>query len=47
MNNLALDQKAGVDSIAEVNTATKVQRKPHTAIAIANVSIMERMKDFL
>jgi predicted transposase YbfD/YdcC len=44
MNNLTLDQKAGVDSIAEVNTATKVQRKSHTTIA--NVSIMERLKDF-
>jgi hypothetical protein len=41
MNNLTLDQKAGVDTIAVVNTATKVQRKPHTAIA--DVSIMERL----
>jgi hypothetical protein len=44
MNNLTLDQKAGVDTIAVVNTATKVHRKPHTAIA--DVSIMERLKDF-
>jgi predicted transposase YbfD/YdcC len=44
MNNLTLGQKAGVDSIAEVNTATKVQRKSHTTIA--NVSIMERLRDF-
>jgi predicted transposase YbfD/YdcC len=44
MNNLTLDQKAGVDTIAVVNTATKVQKKPHTAIA--DVSIMERLKDF-
>jgi predicted transposase YbfD/YdcC len=44
MNNPTLDQKAGVDSIAEVNTATKVQRKSHTAIA--DMSIMERLKDF-
>jgi predicted transposase YbfD/YdcC len=44
MNNLTLDQKTGIDSIAEINTATKVQRKSHTAIA--NVSIMERLKDF-
>jgi len=44
MNNYILDQKTVIDSIAAVNTATKVQRKPHTAIA--DVSIMERLKDF-
>jgi hypothetical protein len=27
MNNLTLDQKAGVDTIAVVNTATKVYKK--------------------
>jgi predicted transposase YbfD/YdcC len=44
MNNFMLDQKTGVDSIAEVNTATKIQRNPHTAMDEG--SILERLKDF-
>jgi predicted transposase YbfD/YdcC len=44
MNNFMLDQKTGVDSIAEVNTATKIQRNPHTAMD--EWSILERLKDF-
>jgi predicted transposase YbfD/YdcC len=44
MNNLTLDQKAGIDSIAAVNTATKIQRKSHPTMA--DESIMKRLNDF-
>jgi len=44
MNNLTLDQKTGVDSIAEVNTTTNVQRNPHPAMD--EESLLKRLKDF-
>jgi predicted transposase YbfD/YdcC len=44
MNNYTLDQKTVIDSIAAVNTATKLQRKSHTSIA--EESILERLMDF-
>jgi predicted transposase YbfD/YdcC len=44
MNNLTLDQKTGVDSITEVNTTTKIQRKYHKSIAEG--SILEQLMNF-